>query len=178
MAFFLPYQTVLCGPRGAAREKTLMVHSPQASWSPVVLMIDDAQADRDVAIPSLRTVFREVDVRTADRSDQGLQYLIESRPLNGHTGVCPYPDLVLVEINRPETRGLDFLREFRTQRIDDQLPIVVLSSCRRQHDITEAYRYGARACIQKPLEADHLRESLMLISRYFFARRRGVAPSV
>lgn len=63
------------------------------------------------------------------------------------------PDLILLDLKMPRMDGLQVLQVLRRVR-DEQLrfpPVVVLTSSDLETDIVDAYRWGARSYIRKPL---------------------------
>lgn len=61
-------------------------------------------------------------------------------------------DLVLLDLNLPGVDGLEVLGAIRADPALRPLPVVVLSSSRRDEDVARAYQAGANTCVQKPAE--------------------------
>ena len=64
------------------------------------------------------------------------------------------PDLLLLDLKMPRMDGLQVLQVLRRVRGDDRTrfpPVVVLTSSDLDHDICDAYRWGAQSYIRKPL---------------------------
>ena len=77
------------------------------------------------------------------------------------------PKLVLLDLNLPGRDGRDLLADLRDEPRLHHLPVVVLTTSRREEDVRFAYRHGARAFHVKPDQVDKLRESVELIHRYW-----------
>ena len=72
-------------------------------------------------------------------------------------------DLYLVDVNMPKLDGYGFLRQLRTEAIE-QAPAIMISTEAEAHDESQAYRAGANAYLVKPVKPapllDHVRTLL------------------
>ncbi len=71
-----------------------------------------------------------------------------------HRNPRQMPDLILLDLKMPRMDGLQVLQVLRRVRGEDHTrfpPVVVLTSSDLDHDITDAYRWGAQSYIRKPL---------------------------
>jgi CheY-like chemotaxis protein len=59
------------------------------------------------------------------------------------------PDLLFMDLDMPYKNGLQCIKEIRENPALTDLPIVVLSSTNRPHNIVTAYEVGAHLVIQK-----------------------------
>src|SRR6266403_4670680 len=66
----------------------------------------------------------------------------------------PFPWLVLLDLKLPIKMGMDVLRWINQQPKFATLLVVVLTSSSDSRDIEEAYRYGARSFLVKPLSVE------------------------
>jgi DNA-binding response OmpR family regulator len=80
------------------------------------------------------------------------------------TALATDPTAILLDLMLPEADGAEFVREYREHlQRSAATPIVVVSA---KHDAAAvAERIGARACIRKPFEIDHLMERLGAVIR-------------
>ncbi len=65
------------------------------------------------------------------------------------------PDLILLDLKMPKMNGLQVLKVLRRVRWDERTrvpPVVVLTGSNDDHDILEAYHWGAQSYICKPLD--------------------------
>lgn len=70
----------------------------------------------------------------------------------GEFAGTPRPDIVLLDLNLPDTGGREVLREIRTESRFSRLPVVVLTGSRSDEDIVEMYDGGANAYLVKPTD--------------------------
>ena len=83
------------------------------------------------------------------------------------------PDVVVSDIHMPRLNGIEMTR--RMHRDDPELPVVLTTGAHETRDlITAPERYGAVACLQKPMKVDEL---LWAIDRSLAtSRQRGRRP--
>ena len=63
-------------------------------------------------------------------------------------------DVVLSDIKMPKMSGVEMAREIK--RIKPDLPVIIMTSLRKENLIKEVLDEGAFSCIYKPLDFDHL----------------------
>lgn len=82
---------------------------------------------------------------------------------NGRLGVTHYekesPDIVLMDIVMPELTGLEALAEIR--KLDPKAVVVMISSSGTSAKLIEALKQGAVDFVQKPFEAEQIKELLV-----------------
>lgn len=83
------------------------------------------------------------------------------------------PDVVLTDVQMPGIDGLELAR--RTHAADPNIPVVLTTGLKDTKDIvTCAARYGAIACLQKPMNLDELLWTIE--SAMALARQRAASP--
>ena len=102
-----------------------------------ILIIDDAATVRMYH----RKIFQDGGFAT-DEAVNGLEALEKS--LRQHY------DLLLVDVNMPKMDGYAFLREYRAQETQPQVPALMVSTQADRRDASEAYRAGANYYLIKP----------------------------
>ncbi|WP_439556561.1 response regulator [Dyadobacter sp.] len=85
------------------------------------------------------------------------------------------PGLIIVDLNMPGMNGLDLLKALRQQRVQtdnylNNIPVVVMSNETRTDKIHQCYQFGADAYIVKPMELDHLKNTLQGICNFWLGR--------
>ena len=66
----------------------------------------------------------------------------------------PY-DLYIVDINMPKLDGYGFLRQLRSEDME-QAPAIMVSTEEAEHDQTAAFRAGANCYLAKPVRPEQL----------------------
>jgi two-component system, NtrC family, response regulator AtoC len=111
-----------------------------------VLIVEDESEIRDYLHLSLTC--RGLTVTQADNGEEALSYL-RSRDGKGVS-------LILLDVMLPRRGGLETLREIR--RLDNNLPVVMLSGISSTTTVVEAMKSGANDFVVKPVNDSHLME--------------------
>lgn len=85
------------------------------------------------------------------------------------------PHLLLLDLKMPRMNGLQVLQVLRRVRIGDHMhlpPVVVLTSSSEDHDVNEAYRWGAHSYICKPVDFEQFSRSVRDVVRYWLELNR------
>ena len=118
------------------------MHTPATN----VLIVEDESEIRDYLHLSLTC--RGLTVTQADNGEEALSYL-RSRDGKGVS-------LILLDVMLPRRGGLETLREIR--RLDNTLPVVMLSGISSTTTVVEAMKSGANDFVVKPVNDNHLME--------------------
>lgn len=63
----------------------------------------------------------------------------------------PIPTIIFLDLNMPQMDGLSCLRDIRSDKKYDNMPIVILSTGHREEDISAAFKSGADNYAVKPM---------------------------
>ncbi len=107
----------------------------------VVLVVDDKELMRDSVGATLQRAGFEV--MTADGADGAIEAVSRRRP-----------DALVTDLRMPGQSGLELLE--RVRRIDDELPVVVMTAFAGVDTAVQAIKLGAFDYITKPFEGDEL----------------------
>lgn len=75
------------------------------------------------------------------------------------------PDVILLDLELPDTDGIELAQAIRSSDHSTSPPIVALTGSGRPVDLAALQRAGIRVLIQKPVRIDELRETLARISQ-------------
>jgi CheY-like chemotaxis protein len=90
------------------------------------------------------------------------------------------PDLILLDLKMPKMDGLQVLQILRRVRGDDRTrfpPVVVLTSSDLDHDVADAYRWGAQSYICKPSRYADFSQAVRDALHYWLGLNRPVPKS-
>ena len=104
-----------------------------------VLVVDDTEANRDVAERWLRRKGFIVD--TAEDGNRALEMVAKAEY-----------DVVLLDVMMPGVNGISVLRTLRESRSPTQLPIIMATAKDASDDVVEALMLGANDYVTKPLD--------------------------
>ena len=77
------------------------------------------------------------------------------------------PDLVLLDLNLPGLDGCEVLTRIKNHPSLKTLPVVILTTSRRDEDVLQTYQAGANSYIQKPAEYPRYRDLMKTLQAYW-----------
>ncbi|GAC1335627.1 MAG: response regulator [Isosphaeraceae bacterium] len=130
-----------------------------------ILLVEDSLADvkiieralADVQLPHRLTV-----VHDGQFALDYLQDLLDSDSAPGQL-----PDLVLLDLNLPGIDGGEVLSRVKSDPDLRSIPVIVLTTSRREEDVLQSYQDGANTYIEKPAEYARYRDLIDLLRRYW-----------
>ncbi|MGA0024374.1 MAG: response regulator, partial [Burkholderiales bacterium] len=118
--------------------------APRGGEKPTVLLIDGHEAEALVAARSLMQAGFEV--RGAGNKQEIVAAL----------GKKPLPDLIIMDVELPDTVGLDVLGKLHEHPEFKNTPIIVVTARAERDDIVAALAYGASGYLNKPIKPETL----------------------
>jgi DNA-binding response OmpR family regulator len=109
-----------------------------------VLVIEDDPDMREIEKTALGS--NGYEVVTATNGREGLEALTDQRP-------C----VIVLDLMMPVMDGLSFLAERRRRHLADDVPVLCVSAG-GEDIVARALRLGAKECINKPADFEHLCE--------------------
>lgn len=89
-------------------------------------------------------------------AEEAILYLNKKSPFQ----TVELPDLILLDINLPISNGFSVLFELKNSPELNHIPVIVLSSSTSDHNRSFAFKNGADAFFEKPLEISLLKSFL------------------
>ncbi len=114
-----------------------------------ILMADDDEDDRDLTRDAVRQSRLNGELRCVEDGEELLDYL-NHRGRYTDPRDSPRPGIILLDLNMPRKDGREALREIKTDPSLRQIPIIILSTSRRDEDVARSYDLGANCFITKP----------------------------
>jgi DNA-binding response OmpR family regulator len=109
-----------------------------SKWS--ILVVDDEFAVRESLRMLLKSYYA---IFAAPDGGEALKILKERKI-----------DLITLDLNMPKLSGIDTLREIR--KIDNKVPVIIVTGYGSQKDEKEALLYGVRDFISKPFNINEI----------------------
>jgi len=79
----------------------------------------------------------------------------------------PTPGLILLDINMPRMNGIEVLRHLKKDPDKKRIPIVMLTTSRREQDKIESYNLGVNSYVVKPVDFNKFIEAVTTINLYW-----------
>jgi CheY-like chemotaxis protein len=77
------------------------------------------------------------------------------------------PDIILLDLNMPETNGIEFLKTVKNNSKIKHIPIIVLTTSNNDKDIKECYKLGVASYVLKSLKYEDYKTEINAIIKYW-----------
>jgi two-component system response regulator len=128
------------------------------------LLVEDNQDDIELTLRALEQS-RVVDqVITARDGAEALQILFGDNSANGREQP---PKVIILDLKLPKIDGLEVLRRIRNDPRTWLLPVVILTSSKREEDRLAGCRLGANSFVRKPVAFEQFAYALRELGVYW-----------
>lgn len=121
-----------------------------------ILLIED---DRIEVVKFKRAIsdeFKDLEILQASNGNEALHMLSE-----------PYPHVIVLDLNMPDTDGIEFLSILKNDDNINHIPVIILTTSNNEKDIDECYRLGIAGYFIKPLKYEDYEQKIKMILNYF-----------
>lgn len=122
-----------------------------------ILFIEDNQDDIDLTIATFKRCKISNPIKVIKNGQEALDYLKKICFSNDITSSA-IPNLILLDLNLPKVSGIEILEFIKTTEKIKRVPVVILTTSRRDEDIVESYDLHVNSYIQKPVTLDKFTE--------------------
>jgi CheY-like chemotaxis protein len=130
-----------------------------------ILLVEDSETDAKIIERALREGKVEHRLTIIRNGRLALEFLLGLA--QNAAGPDHEPDLILLDLNLPGLDGYQLLSRIKSDPFLRILPVVVLTTSRRDEDVLQAYDAGANTYIQKPSEYPRYRDLVTTLDRYW-----------
>jgi CheY-like chemotaxis protein len=134
--------------------------------SHAILLVEDNPADVKITQRAFKESSLPVDLIVVRDGPEAVDYLLR-QGVHAQTREWRGPDLILLDLNLPGMTGREVLQRIRATPALRAVPVVVLTTSRRQEDVQEMYAAGANTYIEKPQDFGRFVQVLQIIQRYW-----------
>jgi CheY-like chemotaxis protein len=130
-----------------------------------ILLVEDDPNDVAVALRAFRRHALEDRVHVLRDGVELIDYL-----LGGAEPGRGAPKVILLDLKMPRLDGRAALRELRSHRATEHIPVVIVSSSDQRSDVRECYELGANSFVVKQMNPVAPGEYLVDTVRYWLER--------
>lgn len=127
-----------------------------------IFLVDDDPDDRYLARIAIVDTGVPVDVQEFSSVQDAWRELSD-------VGGVTLPDLVILDLNMPESSGFDLLALIRKTAVTALLPCVVYSTSTDSQDINHSYQLGANSFVVKPLSYQDTKKTFQSVCSYWLS---------
>ena len=136
-----------------------------------ILLVEDSRADVKIIERALRDGNVGHRLTVIPDGMKALEYLVRLQQPDATDDL--EPDLILLDLNLPGIDGCQVLTQIKSDPLLRIIPVVVLTTSRRDEDVLQTYQAGANSYIQKPAEYPLYRDLVMTLRRYWHETALG-----
>ena len=133
---------------------------------PTLLVVEDNEDD----IFFMQRIFKQMgarcDFRFVRDGVEAVEYLSGKGQFSDRAK-NPLPTIILMDLKMPRMNGFEVLEWMQKQPEIKLIPTIVVTSSTMQEDVTRAYRSGANAVMNKPVDKDSLLQMLKTFHLYW-----------
>jgi two-component system response regulator len=124
----------------------------------VILLAEDDSGDQVLTCEAFKGFRFPYDLRMVADGKEALDYLYKQGDYA--SAAAPQPDLILLDLNMPRVNGQQVAERIHADAHLSNIPIVVLTTSRRQEDVVRLYGQGVTSFISKPMDFQGFAASL------------------
>ena len=132
----------------------------------VVLLVEDNPAEQNLARRSFQRGHIDADLRIVSDGEEALDYLFR-RGKYIDALLSPKPDLILLDLNIPKIDGKQVLMSIKHDKRLASIPVIVLTTSKKEEDIVRTYELGCNSFLIKPVEVDDFIKTLRELGSYW-----------
>ncbi|AZZ91188.1 MULTISPECIES: response regulator [unclassified Hahella] len=132
----------------------------------VILMADDDEDDRQLALEAMRESRVLNELRFVKDGFELMQYLRREGEFEDPAN-SPTPGIILLDLNMPRKDGREALAEIKADPALRRTPVVILTTSKAEQDMLRGYDLGAASYITKPVTFEGLVALMRALGHYW-----------
>ena len=137
-----------------------------ANDRPTLLIVEDNEDDIFFVERIFKQIGARCELRFARDGMEAIEYLTGKGTFKDRAQY-PMPTIILMDLKMPRRNGFEVLEWMHNHPEIKLIPTIVVTSSTLQEDVTRAYRLGANAVMNKPVDKDSLLQMLKSFHIYW-----------
>lgn len=133
-----------------------------------ILLVEDNPGDVELVREALTSWSSANHLSVVEDGDKAVRYLRRTAPYAS----ALTPQLILLDLNLPKKDGNEVLREIKSDERLSAIPVIVLTTSDREHDVQTAYSLHANCYLTKPLEIGEFFDKVKAIEQFWLSHAR------
>ncbi len=131
-----------------------------------ILLVEDNPDDIELTMRALKKGKIGNNIYVARDGEEALDFLLH-RGGYSDKKKFPIPGLILLDLNLPKRNGIEILQKIKAEPILKRVPVIMLTTSKRDEDIMQSYDLGVNSYIMKPVEFDKFIQTIKNIELYW-----------
>jgi two-component system response regulator len=132
----------------------------------VVLLVEDNPSDVGLTKRAFEKHRIGNELVVVEDGQEALDYLFGTGAYAGRDTIV-MPAVILLDLKLPKLDGLETLRHIRSHDLTKRVPVVILTSSRKEQDVAMSYDLGANSYIRKPVDFHQFAEAVRTLGLYW-----------
>jgi len=130
-----------------------------------ILLVEDNPDDAYMTMEALREGKVRNQVHHIEDGVEALRFL---RRQGDHAN-APRPDLILLDLSLPRLGGLEVLAEIKHDPELRRIPVIIMTSSKREQDVVRAYNNYANCYVNKPVDLEQFLGAVRRIEDFWLS---------
>lgn len=131
-----------------------------------ILIVEDEEAHAALTERAIRKAGHANRVDIVHDGEEALNYLFNCGRYEDSTKY-PCPGLILLDIKLPGIDGIEVLKQIKEHPVLKKIPVIMLTTSKREEDIAASYSNYANSYLTKPVGFKEFEEKVMQIESYW-----------
>ena len=137
-----------------------------------ILLVEDNENDAELTLHSLKSANLSNNIYWVQDGEQAINLLFSEGPYKDKE---PYlPKLILLDLRMPKVDGLEVLKQIRSNKKTEMIPVVVMTSSAEEQDILKSYKLGANSYVTKPINFEDFAKVVADLGFYWLFINKGI----
>ena len=131
-----------------------------------ILLVEDEEAHAELTKRSIRKAGNANRIDIVFDGEEALNYLYNHGEYADKTKY-PRPGLILLDIKLPGIDGIEVLKTIKDNSNLKRIPVIMLTTSKREEDIAQSYNYYANSYLTKPVGFKEFEEKIRQLDFYW-----------
>jgi CheY-like chemotaxis protein len=130
-----------------------------------ILLVEDDPKDVELTVDAFEEYNLSNEIQVARDGVEALDYLYRRERFADEPAGNPV--VILLDLKMPKVDGVQVLRQIKSDKKLQTIPVVILTSSRESHDLEICYQLGANAYVVKPVKFTDFVEAVKQIGVFW-----------
>lgn len=131
-----------------------------------ILLVEDEEAHAELTKRSIRKAGNANRIDVVYDGEEALNYLYNNGEYADKTKY-PRPGLILLDIKLPGIDGIQVLKTIKEDPNLRRIPVIMLTTSKRDEDIAQSYNYYANSYLTKPVGFKEFEDKIQQLDYYW-----------
>ncbi len=131
-----------------------------------ILLVEDEEAHAELTKRSIRKAGNANRIDVVYDGEEALNYLYNKGKYADKTKY-PRPGLILLDIKLPGIDGIQVLKTIKEDPNLKRMPVIMLTTSKRDEDIAQSYNYYANSYLTKPVGFKEFEDKIQQLDYYW-----------